>query len=453
MKKHFLFFVLVLVSCSEKKGPQILEWRKGEPAKALQKLNEISLTPSLEIKSLQEVVAIRDQIVQGILVENTYVKHLKNASGQELLVRGSVLLQEDELKHLNLEEFQKKKSSILEQLKAKFPLFRKVTPEKIGIRIAFNRGFYEPLWQIVYSDRKGISWEVCFSRLLEVRSVKRVGSQFHDTVASLFPQGPKKSQMTEVVLQGLKTQPALSNSRLFVRSQAAAKIDSIAEPLKFSPQDTRFDQVQVFYYLEESLKWFENQLGIKIPFQIQAEVHVGAPEKTNAAFYYSGKIRLGAGDDEFYSRIPQDPSIVIHESVHALVEAVARLPYEGEGGSLNEAFADYFTALQLNNPKMGEVSYLKGAFRRSIVNDLKLADKNGGLYHDSGIASGTLWALTIRFGPSRGRQLALLTLNRLVPSSDFMDFGARLKEVVPMVLLSDEDRQIARDILAERGFQ
>jgi Zn-dependent metalloprotease len=160
---------------------------------------------------------------------------------------------------------------------------------------------------------------------------------------------------------------------------------------------------------------------------------------------------LGLGDDQTYSHIPQDPSIVIHESVHALVDSIARLPYEGEGGSLNEAFADFFTALQLDNPNMGEAAYLKGPYRRTLANDFKLADKTGGLYHDSGIVSGALWDLRKSLGQDKARQIALSTLNRLTPGSDLADFGVQVKEVLSLVL-SIEEVGIAVAMLEKRGF-
>jgi Zn-dependent metalloprotease len=165
-------------------------------------------------------------------------------------------------------------------------------------------------------------------------------------------------------------------------------------------------------------------------------------------------LHVGAtGDDEIYSHLSQDPSVVIHESVHALVDVVAGLPFEGEGGSLNEGFADYFTAVQLNNPNMAEASYLKGPFRRSVVNSVTLNDKNGGLYHDSAIVSGTLWDLRERFGNIVGLRLASLTLNRLVPGSDFKDFGDSLHVVLESELGNAGDLQAGKEILRKRGFQ
>lgn len=451
MKKIISISFLFLSACNSKTGLQSLEWKKGEPLSQLQSLETINTSPTQKVNSLTQTLELSEQSVQGIIVEDSYVKRIKDASDASLIVRASVSLEDAKLDRLRLSDFEKKKASILDDLKKSFPVFRKSPPEKIDIVIAHRRGFYEPLWKIVYTDKHGIPWEVKMNNHLQVSSVKRVGSQFHDTLAIVFPKGPKMSNLQEVLLRGLSANPTLSNDRLFVASQAESKISDVSGPLKFTPQDSRFDQVQVFYFLEESLNWFERNLNVKIPFKLNAEVHMGAPDKTNSAFYYQGKIRIGAGDDETYSRIPQDPSIIIHESVHALVDTVARLPFEGEGGSLNEGFADFFTALQLDNPNMAEASYLKGPFRRSVVNNYRLSDKTGGLYHDSGIASGTLWELRVKLGSDKAREIAILTLNRLVPSSNFEDFGSQLKEVLPQVL-AHEELSSALDIVTKRGF-
>lgn len=451
-KLIFLSFLgLALTACNSKIGMQEIEWQKGSPVTELEPLQKIDTRAESKINSASQKIEFAEQSFQGISVEDSYIKKLSDASGSALIVRASVTTENQKLDRLRLEDFEKKKPTILNDLKKSFPIFKKFPPEKIEVVIAHRRGFYEPLWKILYSDKNGIPWEVKVNNHLQVSSVKRVGSQFHDTIAIVFPKGPKMSFLQEVALKGLAANPTLSNNRLFVSSQAEFKISDVTAPLKFTPQDTRFDQVQVFYFLDESLNWFERKLNVTIPFQLHAEVHMGAPEKTNSAFYYDGKIRIGAGDDETYSRIPQDPSIIIHESVHALVDAVARLPFEGEGGSLNEGFADFFTALQLDNPNMAEASYLKGPFRRSVVNNYKLSDKTGGLYHDSGIASGTLWELRLKLGPDKAREIAILTLNRLVPSSDFGDFGAQLRSVLPEVL-NQQELTAALEIVTARGF-
>lgn len=451
MKKIILVSFLILSSCNSKVGLQTIEWRPGEAKSKITILKDITSAPQKNFESRNERIEFAEQTIKDIVIEDSFIKTLKDRDNNPLAVRAEVSLEADKLEKLPIDLFLEKKQTIRKDLKRAFPIFQKSAPEKIDLIIAHRNGFYEPLWRITYTDKRGAPWEIKMNNHLQVRSVKRVGSHFHDAVAVVFPKGPKLSQLQEVILKGININPTLSNDKVVVGSLAESKISDLEAPLKFNPQDARFDQVQTYYFLEQSLNWLEHSLNVKLPFKIHAEVHVGAPEKTNSAFYYQGKIRLGAGDDQIYSHIPQDPSIVIHESIHALVDAVAHLPFEGEGGSLNEAFADFFTTLQLDNPNLGEASYLKGPFKRSVANNYKLTDKNGGLYHDSGIASGTLWELRVKLGPDKAREIGILTLNRLVPSSDFNDFGQQLKAVLTQVL-DQRELDLAMEIVRARGF-
>ena len=452
MRKICSILLLVLSSCTPKADLHSVEWRSGQGTEELKVLSSIKVSKQNGLVSSGQTLQLKVQEFNGVPVEGSYVKEIADKSGR-VAVRALVSLHQDKLQTLPLDEFFEKRERIVQDLQGAFSIFRRHPPSQVSIIITHKRNFYQPLWRVIYIDNKGISWEARFNNHLQVQSVKRVGSQFQDTLAWVFPKGPQKSDLQEVLLKGLQVRPALSNSRLLVSSQADLKVSEVKEPLKFNPKDARFDQVQAFYFLDESLSWFERMLGVRIPFQLQAEVYVGAPEKTNSAFYYQGKIRLGTGDDEIYSHLSQDPSVVIHESVHALVDVVAGLPFEGEGGSLNEGFADYFTAVQLNNPNMAEASYLKGPFRRSVVNSVTMNDKNGGLYHDSAIVSGTLWDLRERFGNILGLRLASLTLNRLVPGSDFKDFSDSLHAVMELEISNPGDLQAGKEILRKRGFQ
>ncbi|MEK2645396.1 hypothetical protein [Bdellovibrio sp. BCCA] len=452
MRKTFCLCFLVLSSCSPKSDFVPVEWRQGGGEEALQGLSSLDLSHEKIIKSLDQSIVFQQQEISGVPIENAFVKKLRNKAGENVLIRALVSFNQKKMEQLKVADFLKNRDRLRQDLQSAFPVFRRYKPEVIEVIVVARGTFYEPLWRVVYADSQGVSWEVRLNNHLQVQGVKRVGSQFHDTVASVFPQGPKRSHIQDVTFKNLSAEPALANARLWVGSQAALKVSSTKEPLKFNPTDARFDQVQVFYYLDESLSWFESQLGFKIPFQLQTEVHVGAPEKTNSAFYYQGKIRLGEGDGETYSHISQDPSIVIHESVHALVDSIAHLPFEGEGGSINEGFADFLTAMQLGHPNMGEVAYLKGPFRRSVVNDVKISDKNGGLYHDSGIVSGVLWDLKERLGFQKALRISMLTLNQLVPNSDLNDFFFCLNESLVTEVKNQEELNATKQILFKRGF-
>lgn len=286
-------------------------------------------------------------------------------------------------------------------------------------------------WKLVFEKEDGSFWVFLLDKDFEILSQKRAGSEFIEARAKIFPEGPLKSQLQTVLLKGLFSNVALSSDAVKMMTEA----DTVAIPaeegeLSFLENDIRFAQVQVFYYVTQALSWFVQNLNFQLPFPLEVETQKGFPDKTNAAFYFQHKIRLGDGDGDAYDKIPMDPSIVTHESMHAIIEAVASLPYEAEGGSLNEAYADFLTAVQFQNPRMGEASYKKAPFKRTIENNMTLQEVNGGLYHDSGIVSGLLWSLYKTLGPQEGLKVAWQTLLRLNPGSNFQTFKVELLSVL-----------------------
>lgn len=452
--KYLVLFPLFLLGCSAQTSLQSLEWksRSNNPAPPITDL--LKKEAQAPLNSQSEKVAFGQQKINGIPVESTYIKIIRTKTGDDLQIRSKfepTLLSFGE-KSLQAESFLKQQAETQATILTKYPYFKKQKDLNFKPLAAVHPKGYEFLWVLTYIDKAGLPWEVQFGEKLEIKSLKRLGSSFHDTLAILYPAGPQKSNLSTVKLNKLNVRPTLSNEVLHVSSQADNRIAGLEEMFTYSPDDTRFDQVQVFYYLQESLAWLEKNANFRLPFQLQAEVHIGYPEKTNAAFYYDGKIRLGAGDDVVYKNIPHDPSIVIHESIHSFIDAISGLPFDGEGGALNEGFADFFTALQLGTPNMGEASYLKGPFRRSVENNLKLQQKNGGTYHDSGIISGLLWELSKKWNATKASQLAVYTLNRLTPGSDFADFHNCLLEALTEHFPGKQDQTVVRAILENRGF-
>jgi hypothetical protein len=307
------------------------------------------------------------------------------------------------------------------------------------------------LWKLIFEEADGTLRAYYLDKDMIIVRQEKLGSEFIDATAHLFPEGPLKSDLQQVLLRGLLNNKELASSAVRVSTEAdqSAQLGEGNE-FDFTVNDSRFSQVQVFFYLSQTLAWFETNLGFHLPFTLEAETQKGFPEKTNTAFYFQHKIRLGDGDGEVFDRIPMDPSIVTHESVHAVIESVAGLPYIGEGGSLNEAFADFFAAMQLNNPKMGEAAYKKAPFKRTLENDLKLQDKTGGLYHDSGIVSGLLWSLQKDLERPLALKIAWQTLIRMTPFSDFNSFRNELLAVAAKESLETQNRVQAE--LKNRGW-
>ncbi len=308
----------------------------------------------------------------------------------------------------------------------------------------------EVYWKITFENKLYELKGFYTKANLDIASIEKVGSDYVNANAILFPDGPLRSKLQDVVLPNLVGNGTLTSPILQVTTESDQKALAQNSVFQYPVDDPRFEQVQVFYYVSKVVHWCESELNFVIPFSIQVETNVGYPEKTNTAFYYQRKIRLGEGDGVAFARIPMDPSIVVHEAFHGLNEAVSRLPYQNEGGSLNEAYSDFFTAMLLENPRLGEVAYKKGPYKRTVANDMKLSEKNGGLYHDSEIISGLLWNLQQRLGRETGLMVAWNTLQRLTPLSNFQSFQQELQDVLKQLPMAQQDE--AQAVLKSRGW-
>lgn len=181
------------------------------------------------------------------------------------------------------------------------------------------------------------------------------------------------------------------------------------------------------------------------------QVQIGDNGISNAAFYHNYAIYLGTGDGITYKDMLKDPSIVFHETSHAFIDAYAGLPPDGEGGSINEGFADLFACLYLDTPNVGEVSYVPGPYRRTIKEDLKAQDLNKGLYHDGDIVAATFWELRERFGIDAIAHVAFRTLVRLGAEAKFKDLYPAIVAALSAEF-QGKDYQDAVAIVTKRGW-
>lgn len=445
-----LLFIISLASCGFKVTESEIVWRSTDSNISFEKASKEANQLDWKVESVSEFGGARieqkAQTLAGREVLQTYSKtalDVKTAQpflfSAQYKLKGFLPVIPDTTDPVSLKE------KFLEKY-PEYSKFKTQDPEAVLIQ---DGSAFLPLWKLIYEDHHEAR-QILFSKDLKIHSKKVISSHF-DVHATIFPKGPKRSELTQVLLSELSEFTKLSSSRVLVDSEAPESALNTQEPLVYNPKDPQFDQVQAYYILDSSLRWFEQKFGYKPFKKIQAVVHLSFPEKTNAAFYYSGKIRIGTGDDVQYSRLAQDPSIVIHESAHSVIEAVARLPFEGEGGSLNEGFADFFASVQLQNPFMGEVAFLKGPYKRSLLTVVKFNEKDGGLYHDSHILSGLLWEIYQTLGETKSLKVASRLLVEMHSQSNF----AELRTLLPKVLtdvLEPADLRKATKIAAERGF-
>lgn len=435
--------IILLSGCGQGQL-QVVTWEKGQNSKSLALIENIEKTQYKSIKVKDKEIFFADQKNDDMTVEETFVKKVQDSSGQTFYAKAAYL--KHGIKNVHSFDFTK------EELKTRYAYISDEFLKKASKILVRDQGHYKPALKIDYIDDRGVPWTLVLDSHLGRISEKVSGANMLESRALVFPDGPRLSKLQEVALKMEALNPFLEGLGLKISSAAAPAFDELPDhSLKLSPEDLRFDQVQVFHYVTKVKTWIKNVLGVGFNRNLDIEVHVGAPQKTNAAFYYNGKIRLGSGDDEFYSRIPQDPSIVSHEVFHSVVEELARLPYEGEGGSLNEAFADFFTALYLDRPFLGDNSYLKAPYKRTVQNNSKWSDKSDSLYKDSLIISGMFWQTSQILGKETARDLALETLTQLTPVSDFKEFNSEYRKVLQKKL-SAENLSKALLILEQRGF-
>lgn len=342
-------------------------------------------------------------------------------------------------------------SLVLSEIQNKYPELKNTPVQHFDWNYFASFNSLHPVYQLLYSTPASDIFEIHLDHKLNIVSKQKKGSSFSDAEAVVFPRGPKRSQLENVLLKNIELENGIKTPLFKISSAQTSKYSSPLELIKISPEDSRFDELQVTYYLQKSFEWFTTTFEAKIPFMLDVQVHVGSPEKSNTAFYYANKIRFGSGDDVVYSQIPRDPSIIIHESNHAIIDNLAHLPFDKEGGSINEGLADFLTTLQLNSPNLGEVSFLKGPYRRTVKNELRFSDKKGLLYGDSAIISGLLWNLKEALGDLTAGRIAVNTLVLLGPTSDFLDFKNKIQFVIKSEL-SDKNLEIAQKILKNRNW-
>ena len=444
-----LIAFMMLTSCQNKSEMKTLSWAEGASHQALKEINSINTTDTKTSAFYKDQkIEISQQSFNDVKVEDTFVKKIYTdkkkviAADAQFVSYGLFQTRKLQTKDVNFEK-------IIEDLKSNINS-NKLRKYDFTPFIKHTESGLQQWLAVKYELNDGTLWQADFDQDKKFIQTRRLGSDFDTTQAHVYLKGPKLSSLTDVLLEQISLSPSVNNASIFVDSEADKKIASITPQLKFDPKDERFDQIQAFYYLDQAQSWMKEHLKVRFPEKLTAVVNVGFPEKTNTAFYFQNKIRLGHGDDENYTMMASDPSIVYHESFHALVDGLAALPFEKEGGSLNEAFADFFTCVALNRPYLGESSYLKGPYKRSVLNAKKLEEKTGGLYGDSLIISGLLWDIKEKLTAEKALDLATETLVQLNPSSEFKDFNMALLKASQK--LTAEDKAVVQNSLKQRGF-
>lgn len=449
-----LLSVASLLGCQNQNEQRSVVWTKEQgPRPPTLFQSEQFATPQRSVWVMGEVVKHHEQKWGPARIEGGSLHTIENKKGELQFGRASYEVSPEATPTLNIETLNSlylKKNLFFEKLKTRHTW---ITHQELlagpDLVVSLDSGRPEAFYSIDLLNRKHgqIERHWFATNLNYVRS--NILNAHFDIEAWVFtPQN--LSQIQAVLFQNLLENKELKSRTHVVRSQAS-QVTLSEGPLRFNQDDPRFDQIQAFYYIQKGVDFFAKELDFTIPVAIEAETFLGFPDKRNAAITYQNQIRFGTGDGVTYHRIAQDPSIVIHEVGHVVVDTIARLSTQGEAGSLNEAFADFFSASYLNSPKMGSFSFLKGPYKRNLEDLILRSEKTGGLYHDSQIVSGTLWELRTRLGKPKAEALAMKSLARLGGAGTLDDFLIAIEDASRELLDPKETIQL-REVLKKRQW-
>lgn len=418
---------------------------------------------SSDIRIGSEVLHRKAQFLEGMRVEDAAQKEIsrwqslgeRGASAQIIWAAQNRMTAPLSLRtRLNLAKYRLRPRDIRLKIEAQMRTegFQVDRPPELML-VTEGRDFL-PRLEVDLSDPKtGEFYRGRFDLNGNFKDRHRVGSAFQreSHLAHLYPLGPKRSRLSWVPLFLRPDGQGLSDFDIVLNSQSGSPMQESGQgPLSFAAEDPRFDQVHVLYFTERLLDYLRKNHQLSLPQELRIETHIGYPQKTNAAFYYRSVVRLGTGDDVSFRGLMRDPTVVTHEVAHAIIDALASLPYEGEGGSINEACADFLAASILGTPDMAEASYLKGPYRRRLENSKSWDERQGKLYADSEIISGLLWQLRKTWGAHKTEDFLLRLIARLLPNAHFEDFRSNMQAVARE--MSAEDQVILGKIMEERKW-
>ncbi len=235
--------------------------------------------------------------------------------------------------------------------------------------------------------------------------------------ARVYPSNPDKTQLATVMLRDVKSPYTKLDGQYckVINEDATAAQASTTYRFDFPPDNTHFDECQVYYAVEKVYQYFldlgfrgftvSNPYGKANGGQLAANVHTG--NKYDNAFYDPSTGQIYFGDGSYPSNanglrdLAKEVDVVAHEFTHAVIDEYHPNMFGSEGSALHEGYADYFACSLLNDPDIG--GYVVPApeapgVLRNCDNDVRYPNTSAEP-HDRGQAwAGACWHLRKQLG-------------------------------------------------------
>ncbi|MBF0408654.1 MAG: M36 family metallopeptidase [Candidatus Riflebacteria bacterium] len=249
----------------------------------------------------------------------------------------------------------------------------------------------EPLgdWEIIIDAENGNE----ISRINQMN----FSSDFNGK-ASVYEAHPVKAAPIVTDIPHLTTS-SLSGLYSLVINAKTASANSDTNTYIFSPDDTHFDEANVYYNVNRVHDFFK-QLGFdEMDYSMKAEVHYKT--KYDNAFYSPTTDSMGFGDGNKLNDFSKEESVCFHEYSHAVLRHIKKFQYSGESGAINEGQADYFACSLSNDPLTGEwiLAKINKPWERNLTDKVHYPeDIKNEVHADGRIWGCTLWDIRTALG-------------------------------------------------------
>lgn len=230
--------------------------------------------------------------------------------------------------------------------------------------------------------------------------------------ARVYPENPDDTPLATVMLRDVKSPYNKLDGQYckVTNEDAAGAVAGSNYRFDFPPENTHFDECQVYYAGEKVYQYFldlgfrgftvNNPYGKANAGQLALNVHVDTNWDNAGYSPYTGQIYFGdgsyPGNPNGFRDLAKEVDVVSHEFTHAVIDEYLPRMFGSEGAALHEGYSDYFAASLTNDPNLGE--YLvpapeKAGILRNCDNNLRYPDAPTEPHDRGRVWAGACWDL------------------------------------------------------------
>jgi Zn-dependent metalloprotease len=249
----------------------------------------------------------------------------------------------------------------------------------------------------------------------------------------VYPKTKCLSPVTTKTLKGLYGNGYLDGTYAKVWNSSASRAYSATENFQYAPSSTHFDEVSLYYYIDNFRRNFINALDVHNNLFERIDAYAHHDQCPNGCYSSGSPGSLSFSDVHPYAEVDQ---VVYHEYGHAVIHDIKpgiTSSFDEEGG-ISEGTPDYFAGSFTKRAVIGGCG-CEGVAERDMenpqysnYNDLPRDPQTGKVDvnpHESGeFFSSIMWNIRQKIGASSGKTNTLVykSLHGVSDNPDFLGF-------------------------------